>query len=49
MLWWWGRPEGKLAQMKEGLGDCACSLVRINSGDKQRKSTLAGLWHSQIR
>ncbi|KAK9833051.1 hypothetical protein WJX74_005623 [Apatococcus lobatus] len=42
-------PEGKLAEMKEGLGDAACSLVRINSGDKDKRSGLAGLWHSQIR
>ncbi len=43
------RPEGKLAEMREGLGDGACSLVRINSGDKDRKSGLGGLWQAQIR
>lgn len=49
LLGTWQRPEGKLAEMKEGLGDSACSLVRINSGDKEKKSGLAGLWQSQIR
>lgn len=49
LLGMWQRPEGKLAEMKEGLGDAACSLVRINSGDKEKKSGLAGLWQSQIR
>ena len=35
--------------MKEGLGEGACSLVRINSGEKDRKSGIAGLWKAHIR